>query len=91
MFSFTTIHGKEFTSYDDYVWDEFEGKFVSAKEMQEMYDAIEEDMREWEEAQMYDYSEDEPEFDSAGFTINDRMEEAEKQNDAAMEDYSFGI
>ena len=54
MLSFTTIHGKEFTSYDDYVWDEFEGKFVSAKEVQDMYDAIEEDIREWDEAQMYD-------------------------------------
>ena len=70
MLSFMKINNQEMMSWEsEYIFDG--QQFMSVKEYQEMLEFIEEDLREWEAAQTSSYD-DEPVYDSAGFSIEDR-------------------
>ena len=70
MLSFVSVNNQDMMSWEDeYIFDG--QQFMSVKEYQEMLEFIEEDLREWEATQTGSVD-DEPVYDSAGFSIEDR-------------------
>ena len=69
MLSYIKVNNQDMMSWEDeYIFDG--QQFMSIKEYQEMLEFIEEDICEYEQEQSS--HDDEPVYDSAGFTIEDR-------------------